>query len=280
MSREEPIMIRKMSPWVLLLAGVLTGLLVSSSFVLLAQDRAGTTQPTPSRVAGERPIDESRGPVNPSALEERRPARPVSGSSSGSPTVQDVLLRPYRFAFSRPTSLAQVCAHLKQTLNVPVVLDRAALARQDVEPEVTVQLELDGIRLKTGLKLLLDQVGLTYHAVTEDNLLIITDREGSEDPLDRVWAELRALHRDLHDVQDAVDDLNKLIGGDQAEGLRVRKPTIIEEMPEDDRDQPKPGGVQEKPTDPARKPEGARVPAPVPRPAPSRVPLVSPRRRL
>ena len=72
-----------------------------------------------------------------------------------------------------------------------VVLDRAALIRQEVQPEDTVELELDGVRLKTGLKLLLDQVGLTYHVVTEDNLLVITDREGSEDPLDRVWSEVR-----------------------------------------------------------------------------------------
>ncbi len=133
-------------------------------------------------------------------------------------SVQDVLLRPYRFSFNRPTSLAEVCVRLKQTLGVPVVLDLAALGRQDVDPNDTVQLELDGVRLKTGLKLLLDQVGLTYHVVPEDNLIIITDREGSEDPLDRIWSELRALHRDLHDVQDAVDELADTLYGDQEQG--------------------------------------------------------------
>src|SRR5205814_10017744 len=126
-----------------------------------------------------------------------------------------------------------------------------------------VQLELDGVRLKTGLKLLLDQVGLTYHVVIEDNLLILTDREGSEDPLDRIWAELRALHRDLHDVQDAVDDLTELVGGEKGEGPRVRKPTIIEEMPEKDRNPPE--DAPKKPEAPARRPNGAQAPSPAPR---------------
>ena len=114
--------------------------------------------------------------------------RPARGRAA---SVQDVLLRPYRFPFNQPTSLSQVCLHLKQTLGVPVVLDIAALDRQDVDADDTVQLELDGVRLKTGLKLLLDQVGLTYQVVPDDNLLIVTDREGSEDPLDRIWTELR-----------------------------------------------------------------------------------------
>ena len=150
-------------------------------------------------------------------------------------------MRPYRFPFARPTSLEQVCAHLKDTLKAAVVLDLAALDRKSVEPDDTVQLELDGVRLKTGLKLLLDQVGLTYRVVAEDNLMIITDQEGSEDPADRIWAELRALHRDLHAVQDAVDDLGDYLGVQGGEGPRVRKPTIIEEMPENIGEKPETG---------------------------------------
>ena len=44
-----------------------------------------------------------------------------------------------------------------------MVVDLAAIERLDLKPEDTVKLELKGVRLKTGLKLLLDQVGLTYH---------------------------------------------------------------------------------------------------------------------
>ena len=51
-----------------------------------------------------------------------------------------------------------------------VMLDIAALGRQDIEPEETVQLELEGVRLKTGLKLLLDQAGrpTRVHWTAED----------------------------------------------------------------------------------------------------------------
>jgi hypothetical protein len=187
-------------------------------------------------------------------------------------SLQDALLRPYRFPFARPTPLAQVCAHLKQSLKAAVVLDLAALDRQDVEPEDPVQLELEGVRLKTGLKLLLDQVGLTYRIVPEDNLMIITDREGSDDPTDRIFTELQALHRDLHSIEDDLDELRDLVGDDRPGG-RVRRPTIIEEVPEDGQ---KPAGPDTKPGNPLKRP-GADQPGPGARPAPARVPLHGPR---
>jgi hypothetical protein len=153
--------------------------------------------------------------------------------------------RPFSFPFRRPTSLEDVCRYLRETLHAPVVIDRAALARQEIRPDDDVQLELEGVRLKTGLKLLLDQLDLSYRVVPEDNLLIITDDFGSSEALDLVFAELKALHRDLHNLQDAVDDLRLDLQGDEA-GPRLRKPTIIEEKPA------KPGeNAEEKPAAPA-----------------------------
>ncbi len=52
--------------------------------------------------------------------------------SAGAIPVQEALLRPYRFPFARPTSLEQVCAHLRETLKAAVVLDLAALDRKSV----------------------------------------------------------------------------------------------------------------------------------------------------
>jgi hypothetical protein len=271
-------MMRKSYPWLMLLVGVLTGLVVSGRIVLLAQNRPGGDPSNPGRTLDRTVMEESPRPANPAGGDDRSTDRLRPGSTSNAPTVHDVLARPYRFPFTHPTSIAQVCSHLKETLKVPVVLDLAALDRQDVQPEDTVQLELDGVRLKTGLKLLLDQVGLTYHVVTEDNLLVITDREGSEDPLDRVWTELHALHRDLHDVQDAVDDLTDFLAGEKGEGPRVRKPTIIEEMPEND--PPKAEDSRKNPPNSARKPNGAQHAAPDPRSTPARVPLGGARRAL
>jgi hypothetical protein len=194
----------------------------------------------------------------PNRLPERVPSRidraPAGGDQAGPPvvSVQDALLRPFSFPFATPTALADVCEHLHQALKAPVVLDRAALDRLELKPEDRVQLELEGVRLKVGLKLLLDQVGLTFQVVPEDNLLVLTDSQGSTDPIDRVLSEIKALHHDVHDLQDSVDELiNALAPEDEGGGARMRKPTIIEEVP----DGTKPG---EK-TEPAPK-EGADRP--------------------
>jgi hypothetical protein len=209
---------------------------------------------------------------------DREPGGNSSPAATTAATLQDALLRVYRFPFSRPTSLEDVCTHLRQTLKAPVVLDLAALDRRNVKPQDAVQLELDGVRLKTGLKLLLDQLGLTYHVVAEDNLMIITDVVGSEDPNDRIISELRALHRDLHALEDAVDALRDYLGDDEEDGARVRKPTIIEEMPENQGERP--GNVREKPGNARQKPEGPGAGAPGSHTVPSRVPLAGPRRHL
>ena len=175
--------------WFLLSAGLVVGLLISGRFALKAQDRAETPRASGGHLPGKKP-------ANLGSCRRHRASRPIR-CRSRSPlqsnqvvvTLQDALLRPYHFPFSRPTSLAEVCAHLKETLKAPVVLDLAALDRKSAEPDDTVVLELDGVRLKTGLKLLLDQVGLTFRVVAEDNLMIITDQEGAEDPAERIWAE-------------------------------------------------------------------------------------------
>jgi hypothetical protein len=271
-------MYRRIIPSMFLLGGVLIGLVASGRIVLHAQDRAA-----PLSTDARRSQTDVSGETLP---RQERPARAeaaaVTGLDSaraGRASVQDALVRSYRFPFSRPTTLAQVCLHLKETLGVPVVLDIAALDRQDVDKDDTVQLDLEGVRLKTGMKLLLDQVGLTYHVVPEDNLLIITDHQGSDDPLDRIWNELRTLHRDLHDVQDAVDELSDALCGDEQDGPRVRKPTIIEEKPDRNPAGPEPPqGEAEQPKSPGRKPGNAQSPVQPrgARPTPSRVPLASP----
>jgi hypothetical protein len=170
-------------------------------------------------------------------------------------SVQDAMLRPFTLPFATPTSLSEVRAYLERTLKAPVVLDVAALDRLELKPEDVVQLQLEGVRLKTGLKLLLDQVGMTYQVIAEDNLLLLTDSTGSSDPIDRVLTEVKALHRDVHDLQDAVDDILESLGldGDPG-GAKMRKPTIIEELPET-------------PGKPAEKPESApSLPPPAERP--------------
>ncbi len=218
-------------------AGVIVGLVAVSHLSLRAQSE--------SKPAAERAKAVAGGVTELAKLVQ-------SGS------VQDALLKPYPFRFARPTPLADVAQQLSRELGLPVVLDLAALGRLDVKPEDTVKLELRGVRLKTGLKLLLDQVGLTYKVVAEDNLLILTDKQGSEDPIERVMAEIHELHRDIHDIQDALDEVRELTGLSGAEGARVRKPTIIEEMPENQDAKPHEGATSKPSTrpEPSSKPQG------------------------
>ncbi len=167
--------------WLLVLAGLIGGLLRSpraESSCLLRTNEAlsfGGDSPRSGRQEAATGVQNS---PQPGATEGQGGGLAMPRETISPGTLQDALLRPYRFPFSRPTPLQQVCTHLKQTLKAAVVLDLAALDRQDVEPDDPVQLELEGVRLKTGLKLLLDQVGLTYRIVAEDNLMIITDSEG------------------------------------------------------------------------------------------------------
>lgn len=146
-------------------------------------------------------------------------------------SVADSLQRPITLPFAQPTSLTDVTKHLGRVLNAPVALDLAALKRLDITPAETVQLELKNVRLKTALRLLLDQVRMTYRVEPEDNLLILTDARGSDEPLDRVFSELKSLHRDVHELQDSLDDLRSDLGLDEEGGVKMRKPTIIEELP-------------------------------------------------
>jgi hypothetical protein len=191
----------KRLPWILSALAAAVFLVVASPNAFRAQSTESKSAPRPDSPPGE------------------------------APAVMDLLVRPYAMPFARPTALEDVASRLEQSLGIPVVLDRAALTRLELEPTDSVQLEVKGVRLKTSLQLLLDQVGMTYRAVPEDNLLILTDDRGADDPLHVILDELETLHAEVHDVRDELHALKQsLSGGPDAPTLR--KPTIIEEVPE------------------------------------------------
>ncbi len=160
-------------------------------------------------------------------------------------SLQDALFKPLDLPFGKPTSLEKVQEYLAEQLHSQVLLDRAALGRQKLTPESTVELNLKGVRLKTGLRILLDQVGLTYKVEPEDNLLILTDSQGTEDANARILNEIKALHREMHDVQDSIDELFAIFDQGEPEA-EMRNPTIIEEVPPR-RSEPGAGGDEPEP---------------------------------
>lgn len=183
--------------WTVLLGGALIGLPAFLAWSV-------RTTPRPPQ-AGAAPL-----PALPSA----RPDDPAAPAPAPAVSVQDALLRRVDLPFDEPTSLIDVQKYLAENFGLAVVLDRAALARLNVDPEDTVQLNIRGVRLKTGLKLLLDQVEMAYRVEAEDNLLILTDARESHDPSIRALVEIKALHQEIHDLQDAVDDLRDLVEDD------------------------------------------------------------------
>mgnify|MGYP001024567594 CR=1 FL=1 len=202
-------------------------------FVGLILGLIGSTQ---LPLHAQKPPPEIAVPGVPREIDSRpAPASPTAAGKAAA-SLQDALHQPYIFAFGKPTPLSEVARRLTADLGGQVVLDLAALDRLDLRPDDAVELELKGARLKTGLKLLLDQVELTYRLVPEDNLLILTDVEGAEEPLDKVWTELNHLHRDIHDVQLMVEFLYERSGaetGTPRDGdPLMEQPTIVEEMPE------------------------------------------------
>ncbi len=165
-------------------------------------------------------------------------------------SIQDALRQPFDFSFDKPTTLEAAAKVLSEGLGHQVVIDRAALDRSGLKLDDEVELRLKGVRLKTGLRLLLDQLDLTYRVEDDDNLLVITDAVGASDPLHEVLSELKSLHRDIHDLQDAVDGMQEAMGIVEEGGPKMRKPTIIEEMPPGK--EPKEPPKEPKSTPPAR----------------------------
>lgn len=184
----------KWGRWSVLVVAIVLASVATVRWSLRAQDRVGSGRAS----SFVRPVA--------TPLQANKPADDPAVAS-----VQDALLRPIDLPFAEPTSLADIQKFLAGSLGAPVVLDLAALDRLDLDPEDTVRLELKGVRLKTGLKLLLDQLGMTYRVEAEDNLLILTDALEGGEPIDRALRELKALHTEMHDLQDAVDDLRSLV---------------------------------------------------------------------
>ncbi len=151
--------------------------------------------------------------------------------------IADAMLQPLRLPFNEGKSLEEVAAYLRKELRANVILDLAALDRHQLKPTNHVRIDLDGVRLKTGLKLLLDQVGLTTRVIPEDNLLIITDKSEADEPIDRLMEEVRAVHREMHMLQDDVREIREILTAPvEDEAMpKARNPTIIEEMPAEEK---------------------------------------------
>jgi type II secretory pathway component GspD/PulD (secretin) len=75
----------------------------------------------------------------------------------------------------KDTPLSQVLSDLRGYQNIDIFVDEKALAENGVSLDRLVTMQLNQVKLKSSLKLMLENVGLTY--VVEDDVLKITTKE-------------------------------------------------------------------------------------------------------
>ncbi len=122
--------------------------------------------------------------------EQNETASPAADASPGTKKVLAELEEPISMSFAQPTALDDMLTYLKQiTTNPPGVdgipfhVDPLGLQKAGRSMTSTVSIDLDGVPLKTTLRLMLKQLGLAY--TVKDGLLIIGAAEDIRKPKGR-----------------------------------------------------------------------------------------------
>jgi RNA polymerase sigma factor (sigma-70 family) len=155
----------------------------------------GKAQAPPKEFAGSMDgggIDESGGPLSEwSVLLDHHPRNKV---------ILNALDKPLAMKFTSETPLEDVIKYIRDSTvdkaaglpeGIPIYVDPQGLQDADKTMASTISIDLEGIALKTTLRLLLNQLGLTYWV--REGLLTITSSQTDDDPspLDRLMEMAR-----------------------------------------------------------------------------------------
>ncbi len=100
--------------------------------------------------------------------------------------ILEKLDEPVSMAFDQETALEDVLKYIKSATSspsdngIPIYVDPVGLQEADRTMTSPVRLDLEGVPLKTTLRLLLKQLGLTY--TVKDGLLTITSEDSHDQP--------------------------------------------------------------------------------------------------
>jgi hypothetical protein len=117
--------------------------------------------------------------------------------------------------FENETTLEDVIAHIKRETAspgeapLPVYVDPIGLQEAEKTMQSPITMSLEGVPLRTTLRLMLKQLGLAY-GVQEDGLLIITAEGGEEgviEPMSLILDEIRALRKEIAELRKELDAL-------------------------------------------------------------------------
>ena len=94
--------------------------------------------------------------------------------------INEALKSPTQLEFV-DTPLTDVIDYLKDYHNIEIQLDRHAMEEASIALDTPVKKNLKGISLKSALRLMLSELGLTY--IIQDEVLLITTKEAAEQKL-------------------------------------------------------------------------------------------------
>jgi hypothetical protein len=101
--------------------------------------------------------------------------------------IRDILERPLPMRFPRDTPLEDVLKYVQAAtrgpdgMGIPIYVDPIGLQEVERSMSSTVQIDVEGVALRTSLQLCLDQLFLTYRI--RDGLILITSKESSVTPV-------------------------------------------------------------------------------------------------
>ncbi len=101
---------------------------------------------------------------------------------------------PWEMSFSQPTPLDEVLKYIKTTLKksgrppLPIYVDPRALADEGLTKASPVVMDLEGVPLKTALRLMLKQLGLAY--CVRDGVVIVSSLDGIREELTEAASEM------------------------------------------------------------------------------------------
>jgi hypothetical protein len=139
-------------------------------------------------------------------------------ASDKNPKDQAVLKKleePLAFSISRSTPLKDLLKQIRSSLAgpsgtvIPVYVDPKGLEQARVTLDTPITLDLEGIPLKTALRLMLKQLGLAY--CVRDGVLIISSLRGVREELAEAAGELRG--QDPEQMQSIMQSMGMMGGG-------------------------------------------------------------------
>jgi hypothetical protein len=143
----------------------------------------------------------------------------ANGTNTKDQAVLKKLEEPLAISFSRPTPLKELLNQIRSSLaessgtTVPIYVDPKGLEQARVTLSTPVTMDLEGIPLKTALRLMLKQLGLAY--CVRDGVLIVSSLQGIREELAEAAGELRG-----KDPEQMFSIMQSIGGGMTGGGMR------------------------------------------------------------